>query len=819
MAPIPGRNRTAQADTLSPLDIRLALFANGYFPVLARGKAAGGKGWTTPVTGLDQITALTEDHPRHVNTGLLCGDLVGIDIDALDPETADALVAIAEGLPGASAALRRVGKAPKVTFLFRAEVARAKAATKPYMVNGLKCQVEVMGDGQQIIAFGEHPDTGRPYEWIGASPLVVPFSELPVITAEAIDAFVAEAEAYLSERGTLIGTAGPARVQPEYEPTAQRAPAGDGIWAELKSRAMANLGAWVPALGLSGTRPYEGGFLARADFRPSTSSRGLSGHKRGLSLCFSPDGIVDYAAGNQGYNPVDITATVLGIAPAEAADWLRSRIGDERPAFDNSASRTLLASVKSGRKPALVAANDNTPIIEDEDDDDEDVGIASIPEADAGGLPEALCFPPGAVGEFARFILSCARFPSPHLSLVASLAFTAGLIGRRYKGPTGLRSNLYVVGLAESGFGKDVTIRVPAALADSTLHGAKVSEALFTDQIRSLPGLAGRLRKAPSCIAVVDEFGRFLADHTGRNVATHRAEVTTSLMELTGATAGFWGGQEKAGGNIPRIVQPCFSIHGISTPSTFWGALSSGNISEGLLGRLVLVDVGNCEPKKVRRPVGSIDDIPSDLSRKVAALLGGESRFPGPFCALSAKSDEKPFPVVTVEWDPGVDDLFEEFDDRMRAMKKSIDPQYRPILNRVGENAARLAMIVAVGCAPKAPVITREIQEWANAVAEHSLRVILNGADMNIADNDKALEYLRVRQIIIRKRGSGITKKSLVKAMRGAIDTRRMDDITKMLRVSREVHWARALADSGQTKLRYWAAGSLPEDAIILPPE
>jgi hypothetical protein len=469
---------------------------------------------------------------------------------------------------------------------------------------------------------------------------------------------------------------------------------------------------------------------------------------------------------------------------------------------------------KLSKAPA--AANDDVADAEEDQEDDEQP--ATLPQST--GLPEHLCFPPGAVGDFARFIVSCARFPSPHLSLVASLAFTAGLIGRRYKGPTGLRSNLYVVGLAESGFGKDITIRASAALADSTDYGDKVSEWLFMDQIRSLPGLTNKLRKSPSSVCIQDEFGRWLADHTGRNVATHRAEIATALMELTGAPQGFWGGQEKAAGNIARIVAPCFTIHGVSTPSTFWNALSSGNISEGLLGRLVLIDVGSAEPVKVRRPAGTIENIPPALTDQVAALLGlSAGRFTGPFFALNAKPDEKPHPIMTADWAPGVDDIFEEFDDRIRAMKTTIDPQYRPILNRVGENAARLALIVAVGCDPKEPVITREIQDWANAVAEHSLNVILRGADANIADNERAAEYLRVRQQVTRRGHAGITLREIIKNLRGAIDKRRLEDILAMLRQAREVHLAKLTTESGQSKVRFWWAESLPDGAVILPPE
>jgi hypothetical protein len=789
---------TATSD-LTPLAIRTALFANGYSPVLARGKISDVAGWRTPVSSAEEISSLTAANPAYKNTGVLCGRVVAIDIDAQDPDTAAALTAMADLLPGADIALRRVGKAPKVMLLFRATEIRKKSSTAEYSVNGLKCQVEVMGDGQQIVAFGVHPETQHPYEWIGPSPLDVPLSELPEITPEAIDGFVAEATDYLNTHGRLLRA---------RKATVEHTRAGSGtFWQQVNAAALEDTDRWVPSL-FSAARKEAG----TGSWRVKSKELGRELEE---DISIHRDGIQDFGL-EQPETPISLVEKWGGAAsPQQAAFWICDQLGRD-PAYFGWQQRELGVRMTLGRlSKAPAAANDDVADAEEDQEDDEP---ATLPQAT--GLPEHLCFPPGAVGDFARFIVSCARFPSPHLSLVASLAFTAGLIGRRYKGPTGLRSNLYVVGLAESGFGKDITIRASAALADSTDYGDKVSEWLFMDQIRSLPGLTNKLRKSPSSVCIQDEFGRWLADHTGRNVATHRAEIATALMELTGAPQGFWGGQEKAAGNIARIVAPCFTIHGVSTPSTFWNALSSGNISEGLLGRLVLIDVGSAEPVKVRRPAGTVENIPPALTDQVAALLGlSAGRFTGPFFALNAKSDEKPHPIMTADWAPGVDDIFEEFDDRIRAMKKTIDPQYRPILNRVGENAARLALIVAVGCDPKEPVITREIQDWANAVAEHSLNVILRGADANIADNDRAAEYLRVRQQVTRRGHAGITLREVIKNLRGAIDKRRLEDILAMLRQAREVHLAKLTTESGQSKVRFWSAESLPDGAVILPPE
>lgn len=773
-------------------DLRLSLLANGYRPLpIMKGKRPPMGGWSALRATEADIYSWEGEHSSSRSTGILTGEVVAIDIDAPDPAVAEKLISRLLEIPGAAESPCRTGNAPKCLFIFRATMPREKASTAAYQVNGRKCQIEVLGIGQQFVAFGIHDDTGKPYTWTSGDPQMVRLVDLPEITPETIDAYLADADSILAKVGTPMGSAAKSK--------ARSATGSETFWQRVNTAALANADAWVQAL-FSSARKEAGTGAWRV------TSKDL-GRPLEEDVSIHADGVQDFGL-EKPSTPIQLVVDFGGAAtPKDAAFWLCQQIGRD-PAELGWETRAPV-SVRFG---AAMKAHPEA------DNDDEDAEPVPAVSTRADGLAEALCYPPGAVGEFARWITSCSRFPSPHLSLAASLALTAGLIGRRYKGPTGLRTNLYIVGLAESGFGKDITIRATGALADSTSAGDKVSQALFIDEIRSLPGLAGKLRKSPSAIAVVDEFGKFLAIHTGRNVAAHREEITTALMQLTGAPQGFWGGQEKAAGNIARIVQPCFSIHGISTPSTFWQALSSGNISEGLLGRLVLVDAGNAAPVKVRRPAASIDNVPEGLADKVNALLGGGfGRYGGgPFYALNATSETRPHPIMTVGWAPGVDDIFEDFDDEMRGLRGKIPAEYRPILNRVGENAARLALIVAVGCDPKDPVITKEIQEWANTVAKASFETMIRGADDNIADNEKSAEYLRVRTIVTRSGKEGITLKFITKTLRGAIDRRRLDDILTSLREAGEVHFAKWRSESGQVRIRFWGAEHLPEGAEVL---
>ncbi len=103
--------------------------------------------------------------------GAATGDLVGIDIDILDPAEAERMHRSAVEAFG-DTPLVRIGQSPKVMLFYRA------AAPFPSFDVG---KVQIMALGRQAVLFAVHPDTGRPYSWIDETPLDVPVSALPEI--------------------------------------------------------------------------------------------------------------------------------------------------------------------------------------------------------------------------------------------------------------------------------------------------------------------------------------------------------------------------------------------------------------------------------------------------------------------------------------------------------------------------------------------------------------------------------------------------------------------------------------------------------------
>ena len=155
---------TPAHDNAVILEQRLASLRNGFEPLPATGKAVRLSGWQKLL--VDEA-AVRQYDPAHSNTGFRTGAVVAVDIDVLDLAVVDSIEDEAMRLFEPSP-LARVGRAPKRLLVYRSDnPTRRKMATPQFTLNGEKAQVELLGFGQQFIAFGTHPDTGEPYRWLG----------------------------------------------------------------------------------------------------------------------------------------------------------------------------------------------------------------------------------------------------------------------------------------------------------------------------------------------------------------------------------------------------------------------------------------------------------------------------------------------------------------------------------------------------------------------------------------------------------------------------------------------------------------------------
>lgn len=261
---------------------------------------------------------------QHTNTGILCGALIGLDIDVLVPELAERLERLAVEMLGATP-LRRVGKAPKLLLCYRAGEGISKMETPELILpDGSKAQVEVLAEGQQFVAYGIHPDTGQEYKWTESGPDVVPLADLPPTIGAALRGFLMAAEGALRAAGGQTEKerteASAETKKPDPEPAAarvrpKRGAGGNAFFQEVNRRALRDLGAWFPSI------------FPKAEHQPSTGAWRV--HSADLGRALEEDLSMHPTEGGQDFgtrescSPIDVVIAWGGAAnPQEAAFWL-----------------------------------------------------------------------------------------------------------------------------------------------------------------------------------------------------------------------------------------------------------------------------------------------------------------------------------------------------------------------------------------------------------------------------------------------------------------------------------------------------------------
>jgi hypothetical protein len=180
------------------------LIANGYEPVAVNGKRALGSGWSTRPNTFEAITAERVASPSAVNTGLRTGRLVGVDIDLCDPVKADAMQTIAFEVLGKGPMVRVGAKGAMLVYGNETPIPKITITDSPVGERKRRTLVEILGIGQQFVAYGTHPDTGKQYEWIGGhfhSPVHLPRDELPEVTPTKLHEFARRAGEKLAAWG------------------------------------------------------------------------------------------------------------------------------------------------------------------------------------------------------------------------------------------------------------------------------------------------------------------------------------------------------------------------------------------------------------------------------------------------------------------------------------------------------------------------------------------------------------------------------------------------------------------------------------------
>lgn len=154
------------------------------------GKQPLGKGWQLDARRDPPFCVTSPAVPHALNSGILCDGLRAIDIDVDDPDTARTIRAMALERFG-EAPVRYRRNAPRCLVLYRAaqgEPPKAVITGDAHTPEHAR-KVEVLGRGQQFVAFGLHP-SGAELEWFPDAPGHEMLASLPAIAEPDLYAFL-----------------------------------------------------------------------------------------------------------------------------------------------------------------------------------------------------------------------------------------------------------------------------------------------------------------------------------------------------------------------------------------------------------------------------------------------------------------------------------------------------------------------------------------------------------------------------------------------------------------------------------------------------
>ena len=183
--------------------VRKKLVRTGFLPIPCIGKTINITDWPNIIATEADIDGWFTCYPDAMNTGLLTRTTPAVDLDIYDPAVAEELELILFDMIGDGQTLVRFGQPPKRAVLFQTDKPFKKIRTPVFTSPGSNKEnfVEVLGDGQQIIVHGVHPETGKDYSWHGGEPGDVARADLPVLTEAMARDFVERATAVMDAAG------------------------------------------------------------------------------------------------------------------------------------------------------------------------------------------------------------------------------------------------------------------------------------------------------------------------------------------------------------------------------------------------------------------------------------------------------------------------------------------------------------------------------------------------------------------------------------------------------------------------------------------
>ena len=308
---------------------------------------------------------------------------------------------------------------------------------------------------------------------------------------------------------------------------------------------------------------------------------------------------------------------------------------------------------------------------------------------------------PGLVGEVSRWAAERSFARQPLFDLAVGIATVAAATTNKYiidSWNTPLQP--YMLLLAPTASGKESALDS----VGTALRRIDMPNASFRG-FQSYHALLDTLGQHPHvAVWLWDEAARKLKTAV-RSQGGQDYQIITHLLELYGKGYSTIAGMPGRKHAIEAIERPFLSIMAAAQPAQLVEAITDSDLSLGLINRFILLDAGNHLPE-------------DNFDRKMI--------FPAKIeAALKIYQGIKPptnggeFPVIHIRFD-GIKPFNHFRDFQRRCRELAVQGGGWEMWGRANQNALIVAGIVAAGVAPRSPLITQPIAEWATKFLEWS---------------------------------------------------------------------------------------------------
>jgi hypothetical protein len=362
----------------------------------------------------------------------------------------------------------------------------------------------------------------------------------------------------------------------------------------------------------------------------------------------------------------------------------------------------------------------------------------------------------------------------PVLFLASLIAATGAVLGHKVKDASGLRTNIYTLGILSTGAGKEMTRE---AIYQIFRH-AGIASMCGQEDLGSDAGLVTAIQGQNPILFQIDEFGRFMhALNTGGMRNPHLYNIVSALLKLYSKAGSTF--RTKAYADPKRykeIQQPHVCIYGTTVSKNFWRSMNTESMEGGFLPRLVIFEAS--------------DD----------STIGGEQETPPPkdvveffsFWANRRMSignleREHPQPMI-VEYTPEAKGLMDDLRHHQKQEQKRLG-DLGPIWTRARENAGKLALIHACWLNRETPVVDVPSAQWAIDVILYTVAHTVKQANLCMVDGPFHERCQLIMQAIERAEGRRLPKTAIYRATRNMTPRERQEAIATLSEQGRLREW------------------------------